>query len=292
MRLEDSQRSENVEDYRGRRMGPMVGGGGGGGLKFGIGTIIALVIAYFLGLDPRLIFGVMEATQQSSPAVPSQPAPAAGTPADAEGEFIARVLGDTEQTWGELFRAAGSQYEEPRLVLFTGQVQSGCGFASAASGPFYCPADRKLYIDLAFFRQLDREFGAPGDFAAAYVIAHEVGHHVQTVLGTSDKVRAAQARVGQAEANMYQVMMELQADCYAGVWAHHGNRSRQILEEGDLEEGLRAASAVGDDTIQKRSQGYVVPESWTHGSAQQRMAWFRRGLESGSVQSCDTFNSR
>jgi uncharacterized protein len=171
-------------------------------------------------------------------------------------------------------------------------VQSGCGGANASSGPFYCPADQKLYIDLAFFRQLEGEFNAPGDFAQAYVIAHEVGHHIQTVTGISSQVRQAQSRVSEAEGNMYQVMMELQADCYAGIWAHHSDRERGTLEAGDVEEGLRAASAVGDDTIQKRMQGYVVPESWTHGSAQQRMAWFRRGFESGSLQSCDTFSAR
>ncbi|MCS6946168.1 MAG: zinc metallopeptidase [Steroidobacteraceae bacterium] len=287
MRLERSPRSENIEDYRSRP--PASPRGPGAGLKFGIGTIVMLVVAYFLGIDPRLILGLSQAVQQTALAA-AEPAPI-GAPSDAAGEFVARVLGDTEQTWGQLFAAGGALYEPPRLVLFSSAVQSACGFASAAAGPFYCPADRKVYIDLAFFRELDRQFGAPGDFAQAYVIAHEVGHHVQTLLGTSAQVRAAQQRVSQAEANRYQVAMELQADCYAGLWAHHAQRSRQILEAGDLEEGLAAASAVGDDTIQRRMQGYVVPESFTHGSAQQRMAWFRRGLESGTLEACDTFGA-
>jgi len=205
------------------------------------------------------------------------------------GQFVARVLGETEDTWGEIFRAGGQEYPPPRLVLFSEAAQSACGFASAASGPFYCPGDQKVYIDLAFFRQLETEFHAGGDFAMAYVLAHEVGHHVQTVLGISDKVRATQQRASQEQANQLQVRMELQADCFAGVWAQHANAKRQILEPGDIEEAMRAAAAVGDDVIQKRVQGYVVPESWTHGSAQQRQQWFSRGFESGSLQACDTF---
>jgi predicted metalloprotease len=297
MRTDGSRRSKNIEDIRGRS--PAAGGGGGrrgGGMKLGLGgMLIALAASYFLGIDPRVVMGLVEAGSQ---ATGSATAPAAstaatpGTPKDADGDFVAAVLGDTEDTWGEIFRASGSTYEQPRLVLFSNEVVSGCGRASSGAGPFYCPADRKIYIDLAFYRELETEFKAPGDFAKAYVLAHEVGHHVQTITGTSQKIRAAQSRAREAEKNMLQVMMELQADCYAGLWAHHANRSRQILESGDIEEALGAASAVGDDTIQKRMQGHVVPESFTHGSAQQRMAWFKRGLESGSVQSCDTFNSR
>jgi predicted metalloprotease len=205
---------------------------------------------------------------------------------------MAAVLGDTEDTWGALFQAGGARYEPPTLVLFENSVVTDCGAASSVAGPFYCPADRKVYIDLSFYRELETQFQAPGDFARAYVLAHEVGHHVQTLLGTSDQVRKAQARASETQRNQLQVMMELQADCYAGIWAHHANRSRQILESGDVEEALGAASAVGDDTIQRRVQGEVVPESFTHGSAQQRVQWFRRGLESGSLEGCDTFRQR
>jgi predicted metalloprotease len=285
MRTDRSRRSENIQDLRGQ--GPLRGGG----MRFGIvGTLLALVGAWIFGIDPRVVLGLMQAGEQLAPATQTQVQE--GTPTDAAGGFVAAVLGDTEDTWGEIFRSAGAQYPPPKLVLFTERVQSDCGIADSGAGPFYCPADRKVYIDLAFYRELETRFQAPGDFAQAYVLAHEVGHHVQTVLGTSDKVRAAQARAGETERNLLQVMMELQADCYAGIWAHHANRSRQILETGDVEEALGAASAVGDDTIQKRMQGYVVPESFTHGSAQQRTAWFKRGLDSGTLQACDTFNSR
>jgi predicted metalloprotease len=284
MRTDRSRRSENIEDLRGRSPG------GGGGMRFGIGgTLVALVAAYFLGIDPRMILGLMQAG--APPARESAPVQA-GTPTDAGGEFVAIVLGDTEDTWGEIFRANGATYPAPTLRLFSGRVQSGCGIADSGAGPFYCPADQKVYIDLDFYRELETRFKAPGDFAKAYVLAHEVGHHVQTVLGTSDKVRAAQARASETQRNQLQVMMELQADCYAGIWAHHANRSRQILEGGDLEEALGAAAAVGDDTIQKQVQGRVVPESFTHGSAQQRMSWFKRGFDSGQLNACDTFAAR
>ena len=284
MRIDRSRRSENVEDLRGR------GPGGGGGMRFGIvGTLVAIAAAWFFGIDPRVILGLMQATEQVAPS--SQPEVQSGTPTDAAGGFVAAVLGDTEDTWGEIFRAGGEQYPPPKLVLFSNAVQSGCGRASSGAGPFYCPADQKVYIDLAFYRELETRFKAPGDFAQAYVLAHEVGHHVQTVLGTSDKVRAAQSRAGEADRNRLQVLMELQADCYAGIWANHANRSRQILESGDLEEALGAAAAVGDDTIQKRMQGYVEPESFTHGTAQQRMTWFKRGLDAGTLDACDTFRA-
>jgi predicted metalloprotease len=276
MRWQGSRRSTNVQDARGVRFG-------GAGLGIG-GTLIALAAAYFLGVDPRVILGLTESVQSSR-----QPEIASGTPTDEQGQFVSAVLGDTEDTWGALFEAAGATYSPPTLVLFTGQVRSGCGGASAASGPFYCPADQKVYIDLAFYDELQSQFQAPGDFAQAYVLAHEVGHHVQTITGISDKVRAAQQSASQEEANALQVKMELQADCYAGIWAHHANRARHVLEEGDVEEALKAASAVGDDTIQKRTQGTIVPESFTHGSAEQRMSWFRRGLEQGTIQACDTF---
>jgi hypothetical protein len=199
------------------------------------------------------------------------------------------VLADTEDTWHEIFRQAGKQYEEPELVLFSGAVQSACGGASAAMGPFYCPSDRKVYLDLDFFNELKQRFGAPGDFAQAYVIAHEVGHHVQNLLGTSERVRAAQQGLDTAGANALSVKLELQADCFAGVWGNHADRSRQILEQGDIDEALNAATAIGDDTLQKQAQGYVVPESFTHGTSQQRKEWFSRGMQGGRISDCDTF---
>ncbi|MGE3667328.1 MAG: neutral zinc metallopeptidase, partial [Steroidobacteraceae bacterium] len=202
------------------------------------------------------------------------------------------VLGETEDTWGAIFQARGEQYPPPTLALFRGGIQSACGSASSASGPFYCPGDQKVYIDLAFYDELAGQFEAPGDFAQAYVLAHEVGHHVQNVLGTLGKVQAAQQQQDEEGRNQLQVRVELQADCYAGIWAHHADKSRGILEPGDIEEGLRAASAVGDDTIQRRMQGHVVPESFTHGSAEQRMHWFTRGYESGELPACDTFSAR
>jgi predicted metalloprotease len=278
MRWQGSRRSTNVQDYRGRRLG------GGAGIGIG-GTLIALAAAYFFGVDPRLILGLTEGVQNAT----QQSAPAAGTPQDEAGQFMAAVLGETEDAWGAIFQANGAQYVPPTLVLFSDQVRSGCGAASAAVGPFYCPADRKVYIDLTFYNELASRFGAPGDFAQAYVLAHEVGHHVQTLLGTEEKVRRAQQGASERESNQLQVSMELQADCYAGVWAHNADRTRQILEQGDVEEALQAASAVGDDTIQRRTQGHVVPDSFTHGSAEQRMSWFQRGLQQGHPGACDTF---
>lgn len=280
MRWQGSRRSSNVEDYRGQKFG-------GSGMKLGVGgTLIALVAAYFLGIDPRVILGLTQA-------IPSGPAPTAqvGTPTDEQGQFISAVLGETEDTWSAIFQANGQTYEPPKLVLFDEQVTSACGSANAAVGPFYCPGDRKVYIDLTFFNELEQKFQAPGDFAQAYVLAHEVGHHVQNLTGTAGEVRAHQQRASESEANQLQVRMELQADCYAGVWAHNANASRQILEQGDVEEALGAASAVGDDTIQKRVQGRVVPDSFTHGTATQRMSWFRKGLDTGNVGNCDTFKA-
>jgi uncharacterized protein len=279
MRWRNSRQSSNVEDFRGRRLG------GGAGLGIG-GTLIALLAAYFFGVDPRLILGLTQGVPNAT-----QTPVSTGAPQDEAGQFMAAVLGETEDTWSGIFQSSGLQYEPPTLVLFSDQVRSACGSASAAVGPFYCPADRKIYIDLTFYQQLQTEFQAPGDFAQAYVLAHEVGHHVQTLLGTSDKVRGAQQRSSETEVNQLQVRMELQADCYAGVWAYHANERRQILEAGDIEEALQAASAVGDDTIQRRTQGHVVPDSFTHGSAEQRMQWFKRGLEGGSAAACDTFTS-
>lgn len=279
MRWQGGRRSDNVEDYRGSRFS-------GGGLKLGVGgTLIALVAAYFLGIDPRVILGLTQSGGGSGPDQPAQ----VGPPPDEVGQFVSVVLGDTEDTWTAIFQANGRQYTPPKLDLFTTQINTGCGFADSGVGPFYCPADSKVYLDPSFFQELQTRFQAPGDFAQAYVIAHEVGHHVQNLLGTERKVRAAQENASEGERNQLQVKMELQADCYAGVWAHNADRARQIIEQGDVEEALGAASAVGDDTIQRRTQGHVVPDSFTHGSAKQRMEWFQQGLDSGNVANCDTF---
>jgi predicted metalloprotease len=279
VRWDDLRQSSNVEDVRGST-------GGGRGLKLGVGgTLIALVVSYFLGIDPRLILGLMSAAPTQTPA----PTAAPGTPQDEQGRFIAAVLGETEDTWSAIFQARGAQYVPPKLVLYRDQMPTACGTGSAAAGPFYCPLDRKVYLDLGFFQQLSDEFQAPGLFAEAYVLAHEVGHHVQNQLGIADKVRAAQERASEAQANQLSVRLELQADCFAGVWAKHADQTKHILEQGDVESALRAAAAVGDDTIQKRSRGYVVPDSFTHGSAAERTSWFNRGLASGSIPDCDTF---
>ena len=278
MRWDDLRQSSNVEDVRGST-------GGGRGLKLGVGgTLLALVVSYFLGVDPRLLLGLMSAAPTQAPA----PA-AAGALQDEQGRFIAAVLGETEDTWSAIFQASGAQYVPPKLVLYRDEMPTACGTGSAAAGPFYCPLDRKVYLDLGFFQQLSEEFQAPGQFAEAYVLAHEVGHHVQNLLGIADKVRAAQERASEGQANQLSVRLELQADCFAGVWAKHADQTKHILEQGDVESALRAAAAVGDDTIQKRSRGYVVPDSFTHGSAAERTSWFKRGLATGSIQDCDTF---
>lgn len=255
-------------------------------MKFGLGGIVALIAAYFLGIDPRLIMSLLGG---GGAAPQGEPAIEAGAPADEAGQFVSHVLGDTEETWTAIFTQAGRQYPAPYLVLFSQGINTGCGSATSAAGPFYCPADNKVYIDLVFFRQLETDFAAQGDFAKAYVIAHEVGHHVQTVLGTSASVRQAQQQGSESDANALQVKMELQADCFAGIWAHHADRARQLVEAGDIDEALGAAAAVGDDTIQKRVQGHVNQESFTHGSAAQRQQWFRKGYGSGLVQDCNTF---
>jgi predicted metalloprotease len=279
MRWQDSRRSSNVEDYRGSRFG-------GTGVKLGVGgTLVALVAGYFLGIDPRVILGLAESLPSGGPAPTAQ----TGVPQDEAGNFISAVLGETEDTWTDIFKANGMVYEPPKLVLYTDQVRSACGSASSAVGPFYCPGDHRVYLDLNFYNELKTRFQAPGDFAEAYVLAHEVGHHVQTLLGTEEQVRTAQQRASEEQRNALQVKMELQADCYAGVWAKNADTARHILEQGDVDEALQAASAVGDDTIQKRTQGYVVPDSFTHGTSAQRVSWFKRGLENGSVPACDTF---
>ncbi len=277
MRWTMGRRSENIEDRRGMGV-PLVAGGG-------IGTIAIILLALFFGIDPSVVLQT-DAPQQSPPRTE---APTASSGRDDLRDFVAVVLADTEDTWRALFRRMNREYREPRLVLFSGAVQSACGMAGEAVGPFYCPADQKLYLDLSFFRALRDRFGAPGDFAQAYVIAHEVGHHVQTLLGISERVVAQRQRSDPRTANALSVRQELQADCLAGVWAHHANQARQILEQGDLEEALNAAAAIGDDRLQQRSQGRVVPESFTHGSSAQRVRWFKQGFGSGDVGQCDTF---
>lgn len=281
MRWRQSKESQNVQDYRGRSTG------GGGGLKIGIGTVVVGVIAYFLG-GPQLAMQVLSGAGSNAPT--SEENIGTSVPQDEAGQFVTHVLGDTEETWGAIFQQAGSTYPKPNLAIFERGINTACGSATSAAGPFYCPGDQRVYIDLAFFRQLETEFAAEGDFAKAYVIAHEVGHHVQTITGISDKVRAGQQAAGSQEAaNAWQVKMELQADCYAGIWAHYADSTRQLVESGDIDEALKAASAVGDDTIQSRVQGHVNQESFTHGSGAQRQEWFRRGYSSGQVASCDTF---
>jgi predicted metalloprotease len=281
MRLDQEQESQNIEDRRGMRASPGLVGGG-------IGGIALVLIALFFGIDPSILLqGVPETNVPQSSSPQSQ-----GAGGDDEmRQFVARVLGSTERTWSKIFEAAGRTYEKPTLVLFSGAVESACGFAQAASGPFYCGSDHKLYIDLSFYRELRERFAAPGDFAQAYVIAHEVGHHVQNLLGIMNKVQASQRRAtDQQQANALSVRLELQADCLAGIWANDAHRERNILEQGDVEEGLNAAAQIGDDRMQKRAQGYVVPEGFTHGSAEQRVSWFRRGIESGDLEKCDTFS--
>jgi uncharacterized protein len=285
MRWEMGRRSDNVEDRRGMSPGLAVGGG--------LGTVVVLLLALFFGVDPSVILSGGDSTDVAPPATTQQQRPAPARLAEDQAkQFVAVVLADTEDTWRELFRGMKREYREPKLVLFSGAVHSACGMAQAAAGPFYCPPDQKVYIDLGFFRDLRERFRAPGDFAQAYVIAHEVGHHVQALLGISDKVRSLQSRASERERNALSVRQELQADCFAGVWAFHANRSRQILESGDVEEGLNAAAAIGDDRIQRQTRGTVVPDAFTHGSSAQRVRWFKSGLASGDIRHCDTLNAR
>lgn len=279
MRWQGRQGSSNVEDRRG-------GGSGGGGARraaggMGIGSIVIIILAMLFGFNPSTLLNILGDGGGSAASPAAQSAPG-DKPADQMGQFVSVVLKETENTWNKIFRENyGARYREPVLVLFNGQVQSACGFASAASGPFYCPADQKVYIDLAFYDQLRTRFKAPGEFAMAYVIAHEVGHHVQNLLGYSGQVQQARGRVREAEANALSVRLELQADYLAGVWAHYADRSAGILEQGDIEAALRAANAIGDDNIQKQSRGYVVPESFTHGTSEQRMRAFSTGYKTG-----------
>ena len=284
MRWRNSRQSDNIEDRRGMSIprGAKIGG------ISGLGLLAVVLIGMFLGIDPTVLL-------QGGPEIqtPSVSVQRSGRPA-VNGDlrdFVAVVLAETEDVWYEAFRKMGRTYQAPTLVLFSGAVESACGIAGSAVGPFYCPSDHKIYLDLSFFEDLRTRFGASGDFAQAYVIAHEVGHHVQTLVGISKKVNELQSRANPSERNKLSVRMELQADCFAGVWAHQADKSRQILEAGDIEEGLNAASAIGDDRIQRKTQGYVVPDAFTHGSAAQRVRWFNLGFELGNPQACDTFNA-
>jgi hypothetical protein len=281
MRWEGDRESENVEDQRG-----VMGGGRGIAIGGGVGTLILALIVWFLGGDPRALLQA-PSNQGGSPS--AQVAPPANDPLT---KFVKVVLADTEDVWrDQLPRQTGRQYRDPKLVLFSGRVQSACGFASAASGPFYCPGDEKLYIDLSFYDELKRRFNAPGDFAQAYVIAHEVGHHVQNILGITEQVDAARQRLSKEDYNRLSVRLELQADFFAGVWAHHAQQRFKFLDPGDIEDALRCANAIGDDTLQRQAQGRVVPDSFTHGSSEQRMRWFKKGWTTGDMNQGDTFNT-
>jgi uncharacterized protein len=294
MKWEGQRQSDNVEDRRGQ------GGGGGGGFRLGggrgigLGTIvIALVAGWIFGINPLTLLGALSGGGSPVIEAPQSQGPVQGPPAtDALGTFVSTVLADTEDVWGPIMKAGGSAYREPKLVLFRGAVGTACGSGQSAMGPFYCPGDQKVYIDLGFFETLRSRMGAPGDFAQAYVIAHEVGHHVQNLLGITGKVDGMRGRVSQTQMNALSVRVELQADCFAGVWAHHSQKGKGWLEQGDLEEAMNAAAKIGDDALQRQSQGTVVPESFTHGSSAQRQSWFRRGLESGSVNQCNTFDAQ
>lgn len=280
MKWQGGRRSRNIEDRRGARSPKLLGGG--------IGTIALVLVALYFGIDPAPL---LQQTQSGAASSTGTRPTAEDLKNDPLADMVSVVIADTEDVWRELFAAQGRRYEEPTLVLFSGATRSACGLGQAAMGPFYCPADRKAYIDLSFYDQMRTRFRAPGDFAQAYVIAHEVGHHVQNLLGISGQVHQMKQRVGEAEANALSVRLELQADCLAGVWANRADKARNILEAGDVEEALNAASAIGDDTLQRQSQGTVVPESFTHGTSAQRQRWFRAGLESGNPDSCDTFSA-
>lgn len=281
MDWEKGRRSRNVEDRRGTRVSAPIAVGGG------LGTILIAIVVTLLGGDPSVVFDMAESPSNS----PTTQIPETGTSPtqDKMADFVSVVLADTEDTWQEIFQENGATYREPQLVLYSDAVESACGYARSAVGPFYCPQDGKVYIDLSFYQDLKERHNAPGDFAQAYVIAHEVGHHVQNLLGISDRVNSLQNQVSEVEANQLSVRLELQADCFAGVWANRAERSRKILEQGDIEEALNAASSIGDDRLQREARGYVVPESFTHGSSAQRVRWFKRGIETGDLEQCNTF---
>ena len=283
MRWQGQRESQNIEDRRG-----MGAARSGAGIGLG-GLVLVLAVSFLTGTNPLTLLNLLTGVQEvTGPAEPDHPGPT-GAPSDHLGKFASVVLADTEDTWRALLPQMGSAYEDPQLVLFTGAVRSACGAASSAVGPFYCPGDHKVYLDLSFFQELARRLGAPGDFAQAYVIAHEIGHHVQNLLGIADQITRLQQRSSTAERNTLSVRMELQADCFAGVWGYHARRNRQLIEPGDFEDGLHAAAAIGDDRLQQMGQGHIQPESWTHGSSEQRVTWLRRGLQSGDPHVCDTF---
>lgn len=282
MRWRGGRRSSNIEDRRGAKATPRLLGGG-------IGTIVLVLVAMYFGVDPTPLIQTM---QQSPSASTSGTRPSAeDLKNDPLADMVSVVVGDTEDVWKAIFQQQGRRYEEPTLVMFSGATGSACGLGQAAMGPFYCPADKKVYIDLSFYDQMRNRFRAPGDFAQAYVIAHEIGHHVQNLLGVSSQVHRMKQRVSKVEGNALSVRLELQADCLAGVWANHADKARRIIEDGDIDEALNAASAIGDDTLQRQSRGTVVPETFTHGTAQQRKRWFRVGLQSGNPDACDTFSA-
>lgn len=299
MRLDGSDESKNIEDRRGNRGrlggglgGGMFGrgGGGGGGKKFGLGTIVLILVAMYFGVDPSML---LQMTGSGSPAQYEETTysqESTATLSDSESKFVAKVLKTTEDAWGKIFQQNGwGAYPEPKLVLYSGSTRSACGLGQAAMGPFYCPADQKVYLDLSFFREMGQRLGAHGDFAQGYVIAHEIGHHVQNRLGVLAQVDKIRSQGNQRQANAISVLSELQADCLAGIWANELQRQGDIIEPGDIQEALNAAAAVGDDRLQKQQQGYVVPDAFTHGTSQQRMTWFQRGLQSGNISQCDTF---
>jgi uncharacterized protein len=300
MKWEGNRQSDNVEDRRsgGGSGGGFSGGGLGGllggllGSRLGVGTIVvALLGGWALGISPLTILSLLSGN--GAPVAQVQQGPAKRPPADDRmAAFVSTVLADTEDVWTDVFKKGGATYRDPKLVLFRGATATACGQGQSAMGPFYCPADQKVYIDLGFYETLQKQLGAPGDFAQAYVIAHEVGHHVQNLLGVSEKVQEARSRASKAEGNALSVRLELQADCFAGVWAHHANNARQLLEQGDVEEAMNAAAKIGDDALQRGSGQSVVPESFTHGSSAQRQRWFNQGLQGGSVKGCDTFSAR
>ena len=283
MRWQSGRRSSNVEDRRGRR----IPGGAKGG---GIGILLLALVGMYFGIDPALIMNLAGGVQQETA---TETTTIQQTKEEKElADFVSVVLADTEDTWNKIFTEKGGTYQEPTLVLFSGKVESACGFAQAAMGPFYCPADQQVYIDLSFYQDLKNQFDAPGDFAQAYVIAHEIGHHVQKLIGISDKVHEARQQLSKKEYNKVSVKLELQADCFAGIWANHADRVRNIVEPGDIEEALTAASHIGDDRLQQQSRGYIPPDSFTHGSSDQRVRWFTKGYHAGTLEACDTFSVR
>lgn len=286
MRLDNSRESQNIEDRRGRRS-PLRGGG-----KIGLGGIVLALVAIYFGVDPNVVLQGMLEPESTQYSQPGQTGSGSTRASDAEAQFVSKILADTEDSWSRIFQENGwGRYQAPKLVLFTGSTPTACGSGQAAMGPFYCPGDSKVYLDLSFFRQMAQELDSPGDFAQAYVIGHEVAHHVQHLIGITDKIDQLRQRASTTQANQLSVRVELQADCLAGVWANHSNTERQTLESGDIEEALNAANAIGDDRLQKQAQGYVVPDSFTHGTSAQRVSWFTRGFQNGKVSQCDTFGA-